>query len=118
MFLFLQTFSNKSDMWSFGILLWEIYSYGRVPYPRVVSSVPTPHTTHPPTHTYTHTHTHTHTQTVEDVAQHVERGYRMDAPDGCPEAIYTMMKEAWASDPSKRHNFARVNKQLETISAT
>ena len=31
-------FSNKSDMWSFGILLWEVYSFGRVTYPRVVST--------------------------------------------------------------------------------
>ena len=32
-----QKFSNKSDMWSYGILLWELYSFGRVPYPRIVS---------------------------------------------------------------------------------
>ena len=81
-------FSNKSDVWSFGILLWEIYSYGRVPYPRVP---------------------------VEDVGQHVERGYRMDSPDGCPDTIYRIMQECWNKDRTQRPNFARIERTLESI---
>jgi c-src tyrosine kinase len=53
-------------MWSFGVLLWEIYSYGRVPYPRIP---------------------------LADVVKHVEKGYRMEAPEGCPPGIYDIMKK-------------------------
>ena len=107
-------------MWSFGVLLWEIYSYGRVPYPRIVSvHIHTcSHThTHMLTHMLTHTHAHTHTctQPVEDVAQHIEKGYRMDAPDGSPDAIHRIMQECWNKDPSQRPNFTRIERQLDTI---
>ena len=51
-------------------------------------------------------------QPVEEVASHVERGYRMDSPDGCPEHIYAIMVECWHKDPSQRPNFARITKLL------
>ena len=57
-------------MWSFGVLLWEIYSFGRVPYPRIP---------------------------LADVVKHVEKGYRMEAPEGCPKSIYDVMKKVVTS---------------------
>ena len=54
-------------------------------------------------------------QTVEEVAQHVDRGYRMDAPDACPDQVYSIMRECWKKDPSQRPNFTRIEKLLEHI---
>jgi len=54
-------------------------------------------------------------QPVEDVGQHVERGYRMDAPDGCPDTIYRIMQECWNKDRTQRPNFARIERTLESI---
>ncbi|CAH1103384.1 unnamed protein product [Psylliodes chrysocephalus] len=78
-------FSNKSDMWSFGILLWEIYSFGRVPYPRIP---------------------------LADVVKHVEKGYKMEAPEGCPSEVYEIMRQAWDLNPEKRPNFHEVKAKL------
>ncbi|KAJ9584755.1 hypothetical protein L9F63_020905 [Diploptera punctata] len=79
-------FSNKSDMWSFGILLWEIYSFGRVPYPRIP---------------------------LADVVKHVEKGYKMEAPEGCPPEVYELMRQAWDLLPDKRPSFRDVKNKLE-----
>ncbi|XP_022901192.2 tyrosine-protein kinase CSK-like [Onthophagus taurus] len=81
-------FSNKSDMWSFGILLWEIYSFGRVPYPRIP---------------------------LADVVKHVEKGYKMEAPEGCPSEIYEIMRQAWDLNPENRPNFEEVKLKLEVL---
>lgn len=78
-------FSNKTDMWSFGILLWEIYSFGRVPYPRIP---------------------------LADVVKHVGSGYKMEAPEGCPPEIYEMMRQAWDLVPEKRPTFTELKRRL------
>jgi len=81
-------YSNKSDMWSFGILLWEIFSYGRTPYPKIP---------------------------VNEVLAHIEQGYQMEKPDGCPDEIYLLMKEAWERDRTLRPTFSNTIPRLEKI---
>lgn len=81
-------YSNKSDMWSFGILLWEIYSFGRVPYPRIP---------------------------LADVMKHVVKGYRMEKPEGCPQEIYELMRQAWDSNADRRPTFNKVKQQLAQL---
>ncbi|XP_005994145.1 tyrosine-protein kinase CSK [Latimeria chalumnae] len=81
-------FSTKSDVWSYGILLWEIFSFGRVPYPRIA---------------------------LKDVVPRVEKGYKMDSPDGCPSTVYELMKQCWTLDTAKRPSFKQLKEQLEHI---
>lgn len=56
-------------------------------------------------------------QPVEDVATHVESGYRMEAPEGCPDKIYKIMTDCWEKDPSQRPNFTRIEKALESAAS-
>ncbi|OON23782.1 hypothetical protein X801_00303, partial [Opisthorchis viverrini] len=57
-------FSSKSDVWAFGVVLWELATYGLSPYPGVE---------------------------LHDVYHLLEKGYRMERPHGCPEAVYSIM---------------------------
>ncbi|XP_030217550.1 protein-tyrosine kinase 6b [Gadus morhua] len=71
-------FSSKSDVWSFGVLLYEIMSRGGTPYPALSN---------------------------QEVYQQVTTGYRMPAPPSCPKAIYSIMTECWQADPRSRPDF-------------
>ncbi|XP_055074264.1 megakaryocyte-associated tyrosine-protein kinase isoform X2 [Misgurnus anguillicaudatus] len=79
-------FSTQSDVWSYGVLLWEIFSYGRQPYPKM---------------------------TVTDVRERVDQGYRMESPDECPPEIYAIMRSCWEADPKKRPSFHKLRDKLE-----
>ena len=57
-------------------------------------------------------------QPLSDVVMHVERGYRMEAPDGCPQEIYNIMMSAWEIDPKQRPTFKKVLEKLNNLRAT
>ncbi|XP_018916978.1 tyrosine-protein kinase Src42A isoform X2 [Bemisia tabaci] len=79
-------FSIKSDVWSFGILLTELVTYGRIPYPGMTNA---------------------------EVLHQVEHGYRMPCPQYCPAALYEIMLECWNKDPMKRPTFETLQWKLE-----
>ncbi|NXE04355.1 LCK kinase, partial [Lophotis ruficrista] len=80
------TFTIKSDVWSFGILLTEIVTYGRIPYPGM---------------------------TNPEVIQNLERGYRMPQPDNCPQELYELMMQCWKESPEERPTFEYMKSVLE-----
>uniref|UniRef100_A0A1A9ZJP9 Tyrosine-protein kinase n=1 Tax=Glossina pallidipes TaxID=7398 RepID=A0A1A9ZJP9_GLOPL len=49
---------------------------------------------------------------LADVVKHVEVGYKMEAPEGCPPEIYEMMRQAWDLNPAKRPTFADLKVKL------
>lgn len=81
-------------MWSFGILLWEIYSFGRVPYPRIVSDIVALnfHMRHT---IYFFMLLLYYLQPLADVVKCVEKGYKMEPPDGCPAEVYDIMRQVY-----------------------
>ncbi|XP_041647113.1 megakaryocyte-associated tyrosine-protein kinase isoform X2 [Cheilinus undulatus] len=81
-----EKFSTKSDIWSYGVLLWEIFSYGRQPYPKM---------------------------SLNEVKEKVEEGYRMEAPDDCPPGVYTLMRMCWEQEPRRRPAFHKLREKLE-----
>uniref|UniRef100_A0A8D2DCH1 Tyrosine-protein kinase n=1 Tax=Sciurus vulgaris TaxID=55149 RepID=A0A8D2DCH1_SCIVU len=81
-------YSSESDVWSFGILLWETFSLGISPYPGM---------------------------TNQQAREQVERGYRMSAPQNCPEDISKIMMKCWDYNPENRPTFSELQKELTII---
>ncbi|XP_078675425.1 tyrosine-protein kinase receptor-like isoform X3 [Branchiostoma floridae x Branchiostoma belcheri] len=78
-------FTTKTDVWSFGVLLWEVMSLGYMPYPG---------------------------KSNQEVMQFVTEGGRMDPPRSCPGPVYRIMTQCWQQNPEDRPCFSTVLERL------
>jgi len=82
--------TSKSDVWSYGVVMWEIYSYGRAPYPRM---------------------------NQKEVVEKVVAGYRMERPESCPKDLYQkVMLWCWEIDAKNRPSFKQLADKLKKFS--
>uniref|UniRef100_A0AAY4AC54 receptor protein-tyrosine kinase n=1 Tax=Denticeps clupeoides TaxID=299321 RepID=A0AAY4AC54_9TELE len=87
--LFECVYTFESDVWSYGILLWEIFSLGNSPYPGIPVDI-------------------TFYRMIQD-------GYRMTEPEFAPSEIYELMRNCWNTDPLKRPSFKKLVERTENL---
>nr|XP_048313339.1 focal adhesion kinase 1 isoform X3 [Myodes glareolus] len=81
-------FTSASDVWMFGVCMWEILMHGVKPFQGVKNN---------------------------DVIGRIENGERLPMPPNCPPTLYSLMTKCWAYDPSRRPRFTELKAQLSTI---
>lgn len=81
-------FSSKSDVWAFGVLMWEVFCGGKMPYLGMSNT---------------------------DVVEMVGNGYRLERPSRCPHEVYNIMRRTWEYDPLNRPNFENLKHQINDI---
>ncbi|KAM6185672.1 proto-oncogene tyrosine-protein kinase ROS isoform 2-T2 [Rhynchocyon petersi] len=79
-------FTTQSDVWSFGILIWEILTLGHQPYPA---------------------------HSNLDVLNFVQTGGRLEPPRNCPDDLWNLMTQCWAQEPDQRPTFQKIQDQLQ-----
>jgi len=78
----------KSDVWAYGITIWEIFSFGEVPYSDLDNSL---------------------------TREKVSNGFRLPKPSECPNIIYQLMLDCWKENPNERPSFRDITLRLKEI---
>ncbi|XP_010212085.1 PREDICTED: ephrin type-A receptor 6 [Tinamus guttatus] len=81
-------FSSASDAWSYGIVMWEVMSYGERPYWEMSN---------------------------QDVILSIEEGYRLPAPMGCPASLHQLMLHCWQKERNHRPKFSDIVSFLDKL---
>jgi len=84
-------FSSKSDVWAYGVLCWEVFTCGEMPYGRAKNP---------------------------EVVERVQRGQILSQPGNCPIKVYEVMRLCWATVPEDRPGFRPIKEQLSSIAQT
>ncbi|KAJ6629276.1 Vascular endothelial growth factor receptor 1 [Pseudolycoriella hygida] len=84
-----QTFSTLSDVWSFGILMWELFSLGTTPYPGMEAN--------------------------QEFFYKLRKGYRMEKPESATKEVYDLMLQCWSRDPESRPLFNILEEKLRKV---
>ncbi|XP_072025085.1 hepatocyte growth factor receptor-like [Amphiura filiformis] len=85
-----RVYNHKTDVWSFGVLLWEIFSHGERPYIYVAN---------------------------RDMYYHLEQGNRLFRPPACHQDMYKIMLDCWGKDPKQRPSFSVLVRNLASHKA-
>ncbi|XP_037915667.1 tyrosine-protein kinase Btk29A isoform X3 [Hermetia illucens] len=81
-------FSSKSDVWAYGVLMWEVFTCGKMPYGRLKNT---------------------------EVVERVQRGNILEKPKACAKEIYDVMKKCWSHSPEERPSFRSLKEQLALV---
>lgn len=81
-------YTSKSDVWPFGVVLWELCTMGGIPYPGV---------------------------TNRELCRLLKSGYRMAKPDICSDELYELMLDCWKEEPDERPSFEQLIPKLEKM---
>jgi len=86
-----KVFSEKTDVWSFGVYCFEVTSYAEVPFKHIAT---------------------------DDVAQHLANGGGLEVPKGCPIGLGDVMRECWRRNDAERPTFADIRDRVERMLAS
>ncbi|XP_072392187.1 vascular endothelial growth factor receptor 1-like [Diabrotica undecimpunctata] len=84
-----RVFSTQSDVWSYGIVLWELFSLGKTPYPGMEAD--------------------------EKLYYKLLDGYRLESPEYSPKEVYQVMTECWLAKPVERPSFTKLAERIGAL---